>query len=128
MCASALETVGLDPDVGFMHRDRPGRVSLALDLAEELRSVFADRFVLTLIIKKIITEKDFEIMENGAVYLTDDGRKKFFAALQNRKKETITHPFLNEKTEWGVVPYSQALLLSRFFKGDLDSYPPFLWK
>ncbi len=128
MCQNALETVGLDPYVGFMHSDRPGRASLALDLMEEMRSVFADRFVLTLINKKMISEKDFQKMENGAVFLTEEGRKKFFAALQNRKKEIITHPFLNEKVEWGVVPYVQALLLSRYLRGDIDEYPPFLWK
>lgn len=128
MCQAALETVGLDPYVGFLHSDRPGRASLALDLMEELRSVFADRFVLTLINKKMITSKDFEKMESGAVFLTENGRKKFFTALQNRKKETITHPFLNEKVEWGVVPYVQALLLSRYIRGDIDEYPPFLWK
>lgn len=128
MCQNALETVGLDPYVGFMHSDRPGRASLALDLMEEMRSVFADRFVLTLINKKMISDKDFQKMENGAVFLTEEGRKKFFAALQNRKKEIITHPFLNEKVEWGVVPYAQALLLSRHLRGDIDEYPPFLWK
>lgn len=128
MCASALETVGLDPYVGFMHKDRPGRASLALDLMEEMRSVFADRFVLTLINKRLISAKDFEQKENGAVYLNDDGRKKYFSALQSRKKEEITHPFLNEKVEWGIVPYVQALLLARYIRGDIDQYPPFLWK
>lgn len=128
MCAAALETVGLDPYVGFMHKDRPGRASLALDLMEELRSVFADRFVLTLINKRMLSVKDFEQKENGAVYLTDNGRRKYFTALQSRKKEEITHPFLQEKVEWGVVPYVQALLLARFIRGDIDQYPPFLWK
>lgn len=128
MCASALETVGLDPYVGFMHTDRPGRTSLALDLMEELRSVFADRFVLTLINKKIITAKDFLQQEDGAVFLAEEARKKFFTAWQNKKKEEIIHPFLNEKVEWGMVPYVQALLLSRCIRGDLDFYPPFMWK
>ena len=128
MCASALEVVGLDAYVGFMHTDRPGRRSLALDLMEELRSIFADRFVLTLINKKIISPNDFLQSENGAVLLTDNGRKKFFSEWQKKKMETITHPFLKEKMEWGVVPYSQALLLSRAIRGDLDGYPPFLWK
>ena len=128
MCASALEVVGLDTYVGFMHTDRPGRRSLALDLMEELRSIFADRFVLTLINKKIISPNDFLQSENGAVLLTDNGRKKFFSEWQKKKMETITHPFLKEKMEWGVVPYSQALLLSRAIRGDLDGYPPFLWK
>ena len=128
MCASALDTVGLDPYVGFMHTDRPGRASLALDIVEELRSVFADRFVITLINKKIINKNDFLKREDGAVLLTDSGRKRFIDAWQNRKKETIVHPFLNEKVEWGVVPYIQALLLARFIRGDIDQYPPFLWK
>lgn len=127
-CASAIETVGLDPYVGFLHRDRPGRTSLALDMMEELRSVFADRFVLSLINKKMILAKDFEQKENGAVYLNENGRKKFFTAFQNKKKEEITHPFINEKVEWGVVPYVQALLLSRYLRNDIDQYPPFLWK
>lgn len=128
MCASAAETVGLDPYVGFLHKDRPGRASFALDIMEELRSVFADRFVLTIINKKIISPRDFVKKENGAVYLNEEGKKKFFTAFQNRKKDVITHPFLNEKIEWGIVPYVQALLFSRYLRGDLDQYPPFLWK
>ena len=128
MCASALETVGLDPYVGFMHTDRPGRKSLALDLMEELRSIFADRFVLSLINKKIISSKGFNKLENGAVRMDDNTRKLFLTEWQKRKMETITHPFLKEKIEWGVVPYSQALLLARTIRGDLDTYPPFLWK
>lgn len=127
-CAAALESVGLDAYVGFMHTDRPGRISLALDLMEELRAPLADRFVLRLINQQIINAKDFTIKENGAVLLTDDGRKKFFEAWQKRKNETMTHPYLNEKIEWGLIPYTQALLLSRFLRGDLDQYPPFLWK
>ena len=126
--AAALETVGLDAYVGFLHRDRPGRISLALDLMEELRSVYADRFVITLINRKIINEKDFVQKENKAVILTDDGRKKFISAWQEKKQEKIQHPFLDEKISWGLVPYAQALLLSRFLRGDLDEYPPFLWK
>ncbi len=128
MCASAAETVGLDPYVGFLHRDRPGRASFALDMMEELRSVFADRFVLNIINKKIISAQDFKQKENGAVHLNDSGIKKYFTALQNKKKEELTHPFLNEKIEWGMVPYAQALLFSRYLRGDLDKYPPFLWK
>ncbi|EOH98195.1 CRISPR-associated endonuclease cas1, subtype I-c/dvulg [Enterococcus haemoperoxidus ATCC BAA-382] len=127
-CAAALETVGLDPYVGFMHQDRPGRASLALDLMEELRGIYADRFVLTLINKKMVTEKDFVKKESGAVILTDDGRRTFFQKWQEKKQEQIQHPFLGEKINWGLVPYSQALLLSRFLRGDLDGYPPFLWK
>lgn len=126
--ASALETVGLDAYVGFLHRDRPGRVSLALDLMEELRGIYADRFVLTLINKKSITGKDFIHKENQAVILTDNARKKFISSWQEKKQEKIQHPFLNEKIQWGLVPYSQALLLARTLRGDLDEYPPFLWK
>lgn len=127
-CASALEMVGLDSYVGFMHRDRPGRKSLALDLMEELRPCMADRFVLTLINDRIITVKDFEEQENGAILLTKDGRQKIQKEWQAKKQVKITHPFLKEKIEWGLVPYVQALLLSRFFREDLDGYPPFLWK
>jgi CRISPR-associated protein Cas1 len=127
-CAAALETVGLDPYVGFMHQDRPGRVSLALDLMEELRGIYADRFVLTLINKKIVHAKDFVKKESGAVILKDDARRKFFKIWQDKKQETIQHPFLREKITLGLVPYTQALLLSRYLRGDLDGYPPFLWK
>lgn len=128
MCASALETVGLDPYVGYLHRDRPGRVSLALDLMEDLRPVLADRFVLSIINKRIITEAGFKIKENGAVIMDDDTRKQVLSAWQSRKQETIVHPFLDEKVEWGMVPHSQALLLARYLRGDLDDYPPFMWK
>ncbi|KAF1296677.1 subtype I-C CRISPR-associated endonuclease Cas1 [Enterococcus sp. JM4C] len=127
-CSAALETVGLDPYSGFMHQDRPGRPSLSLDLMEELRGIFADRFVLTMINKKKIAAKDFIKKENGAVILTDEGRRKFFQSWQEKKQEQIQHPFLGEKIQWGLVPYAQALLLSRFLRGDLDGYPPFLWK
>lgn len=125
---SALETVGLDPYVGMMHTDRPGRASLALDMIEELRPVLADRFVLSLINKKVVHAKDFMKKENGAVLMKDDARKKFLSEWQNRKKETLTHPYLKEKMEWGMVPYVQAMLLARYLRGDLDAYPPFLWK
>jgi CRISPR-associated protein Cas1 len=127
-CAAALETVGLDPYVGFLHQDRPGRSSLALDLIEELRGVYADRFVIQLINKKIIQKKHFDKKPNGAVLLTDDGRKIFFSSWQERKQERLVHPYLGEKIEWGLVPYSQALLLARYLRDDLDGYPPFLWK
>lgn len=126
--ASALETAGLDPYVGFLNRDRPGRASLALDLIEELRSVLADRFVLSLINKKIVKAAGFQKQENGAVFMDDSTRKTVLTAWQSRKQETLTHPFLDEKIEWGLVPYVQALLLARFIRGDLDAYPPFLWK
>lgn len=128
MCISALETVGLDPYAGFMHTDRPGRCSLALDLMEELRAPFADRFVLSLINKKMVNEKDFQVKENGAVLLNDNARKQVIEAWQNRKEEKITHPFLQEKVEWGMIPYVQALLLARYIRKDLDAYPAFLWK
>lgn len=128
MIASALETVGLDPYVGFMHTDRPGRVSLALDLIEELRPVLADRFVITLINRKIITGKDFKKKEDGAVLMSDDARKKLLVEWQNKKKETVVHPYLQEKVEWGMIPFVQAMLLARYLRGDLDEYPPFFWK
>ena len=127
-CASALTAVGLDPYVGFMHRPRPGRKSLALDLMEELRAVYADRLVISCINQKIITAKHLKKQENGAVLLTDDGRKAFLTAWQNKKKEEISHPFLKEKLPWGLVPYVQALLLARALRGDLEVYPPFFWK
>lgn len=127
-CRHALEVVGLDSYVGFLHSDRPGRASLALDLMEELRPHFADRFVLSLINRNEVSESDFEFQSSGAVYLSSDSRKKFLSSWQNRKKEDITHPFLKEKVEWGLVPYCQALLLARTIRGDLDGYPPFLWK
>ncbi|MFI3238068.1 MAG: type I-C CRISPR-associated endonuclease Cas1c [Lachnospiraceae bacterium] len=128
MCASALEVVGLDPYVGFLHKDRPGRMSLALDLVEEFRSAYCDRFVLTIINKKIINDKDFLKKENGSVILTDEGRKIFLNQWQEKKGEVINHPFLDEKVEWGMLPYAQALLLARTIRGDLEEYPPFLWK
>ena len=128
MCTSSLEAVGLDPYVGFMHTDRPGRISLALDLVEELRAPLCDRFVLTLINKKVISAKDLEKQEDGAVRLTDNGRRSFITAWQKRKDDELRHPFLDEKIEWGIVPYAQALLLARFIRGDLNGYPPFMWK
>lgn len=127
-CASALESVGLDSYVGFLHRDRPGRASLALDLMEELRPCMADRFVLTLINNRQIKAADFLHTQSGAVLLTDDGRKGFLKHWQEKKKETLTHPYLGEKLSWGMIPYVQALLLARYLRGDLDAYPPFLWK
>lgn len=126
--ASALEAVGLDPYVGFMHTDRPGRVSLALDLIEELRPVLADRFVLTLINRKMVTGKDFTKKEDGAVLLSDRARKDLLTEWQNKKQEVITHPFLGEKVEWGMIPFVQAMLLARYLRGDLDEYPTFFWK
>ena len=125
---SALETVGLDPCIGYLHTERPGRVSLSLDLIEELRAVLADRFVLSLINKKIISGKNFDKKENGAVLMDDELRRIVLTEWQNKKKETLTHPYLKEKVEWGMVPYVQAMLLARYLRGDLDGYPVFLWK
>ena len=127
-CAAALEAVGLDAYVGFLHRDKPGRLSLALDIMEELRPCVADRFVLTLINNRAIMGNDFLKSESGAVQLTDAARKKFLKSWQERKQETIRHPYLEEKIPWGLVPYVQALLLARYLRDDLDEYPPFLWK
>ena len=127
-CASALESVGLDAYVGFLHRDRPGRESLALDLMEELRPCMADRFVLTLVNNRVIKAEDFQVQDSGAVLLTEEGRKKFLKAWQERKRDALTHPYLSEKMSWGMIPYVQALLLARHLRGDLDAYPPFLWK
>lgn len=126
--AAALETVGLDPYVGFLHRDRPGRISLALDMMEELRSVYADRFVISLINKREVNAKGFTQKENGAVSMDDDTRKIILKSWQSKKQEIIKHPFLQEKLEWGLVPYAQAMLLARFIRGDLDAYPTFMWK
>ena len=125
---SALEGVGLDSYIGFLHRDRPGRKSLALDLMEEFRSIYADRFILTLINTKMIKPKDFEKQENGAVFLSKNAKKVILLEWQNKKKDVITHPFLNERIPWGLVPHIQALLLARCIRGDLDEYPAFLWK
>lgn len=127
-CAWALESVGLDSYVGFLHRDRPGRSSLALDLMEELRPCIADRFVLTCINNRIFQSSDFILRENGGVFLNEDGRRTFLKRWQERKKESLTHPFLGEKVSWGLIPYLQALLLARYLRGDIDAYPPFLWK
>ncbi len=127
-CAAALHGIGLDPYIGFFHVDRPGRESLALDLMEELRSSLCDRFALTLVNNGIMNDRDFEHRENGGVFLNDSGRKTLLAEWQKRKQDTLTHPYLKEKIQWGMVPYVQALLLSRSVRGDLDEYPPFLWK
>ncbi len=127
-CAAALESVGIDSFVGFLHRDRPGRKSLSLDLMEELRGISADRFILTQINNKSLQDKHFERREDGSVFLSEEGRKIILKAWQERKKEEIIHPYLKEKICWGLVPYVQSLLLSRCLRGDLDGYPPFLWK
>jgi len=126
--AAALSAVGLDPFVGFLHRDRPGRRSLALDIMEEFRAPLADRFVLTIINNRQIEPNGFMQQENGAVIMKDETRRVVISAWQERKQDTLTHPFLKEKITWGLVPHAQALLLSRYLRGDLDEYPPFLWK
>jgi len=125
--ASALEVVGLDPYVGFLHQDRPGRPSLALDLMEELRPVFADRLALSLVNRKQIIGKGFTQKESGGILMDDDTRKTVLTAWQERKKEEIIHPYLNERIPFGLIPHVQAMLLSRFLRGDLDAYPPFFW-
>lgn len=127
-CASALESVGLDAYVGMLHRDRSSRASMALDMMEELRPCMADRFVLTLINNRIIKADDFEWQPSGAVLMADDARKRFLKGWQERKQDTLQHPFLGEKLSWGMIPYAQALLLARYIRGDLDAYPPFLWR
>lgn len=127
-CASALEAAGLESYAGFLHRDRPGRQSLALDLMEEFRSIYADRFVLTLVNNRIIGKKHFDKKEDGAVLMNKEGRKILLTHWQERKKEIITHPFLQEKMAWGLIPYVQSLLLARYIRKDLDAYPPFVWK
>ena len=127
-CRSACEGVGLDPQVGFLHRDRPGRPGLALDLMEEFRPFLVDRLVLTLINRQQITLSDFEVGETGAYLLKDEPRKLVLKSWQERKQDEITHPFLGEKMPVGLVPHIQAQLLARHLRGDLDAYPPFLWK
>jgi CRISPR-associated protein Cas1 len=127
-CRSAAESVGLDPAVGFLHRDRPGRPSLALDLMEELRPVLADRLALSLINRRQLRSGDFETLDGGAVLLSEVGRKTVLTAWQERKKEERRHPFLDEMAPLGLVPYLQAQLLARHLRGDLDAYPPWFWK
>ncbi|MDD3287566.1 MAG: type I-C CRISPR-associated endonuclease Cas1c [Alphaproteobacteria bacterium] len=127
-CRSAAESVGLDPAVGFLHQDRPGRPSLALDLMEELRPILADRLVLSLINRRQLRAKDFETRDGGACLLTDDARKTVLTAWQERKKEERKHPFLEENAALGLIPYIQAQLLARHLRGDLDAYPPWFWK
>ncbi len=126
-CRSACEAVGLDPAVGFLHRDRPGRPSLALDLMEELRAPLADRLALSLVNRRQLRAADFRRMESGAVLLTDEGRKTVLTAWQERKREQRHHAFLGEKTPFGLVPHLQAQLLARHLRGDIDAYPPWFW-
>lgn len=127
-CSSALQGVGLDPYVGFLHQDRPGRVSLALDLLEEFRAPWADRFVLTLINRKQIQLSDFVTESSGAVRLKDDARKTLLTAWQERKQVTVMHPYLGEQVPVGLLPHCQAMLLARHIRGDTEYYPPYLVK
>lgn len=127
-CRSACEAVGLDPAVGFLHRERPGRPSLALDLMEELRPVFADRLALALVNRKQIQAEDFDWRDGGAVFLNDKGRKTVLTAWQERKKVERRHDFIDETAPLGLAPFLQALLLARHIRGDLDAYPPWFWK
>ncbi|MBW7886545.1 MAG: type I-C CRISPR-associated endonuclease Cas1 [Caldilineaceae bacterium] len=125
--ASALETVGLDPYVGFLHTDRPGRPSLALDMMEELRPIFADRLALSLINRKQIRGKGFIQKESGGVLMDDETRREVLVAWQKRKREEILHPYVKERIPFGLIPHVQATLLARHLRGDLDAYPPFFW-
>lgn len=125
---SALETVGLDPSVGFLHRDRPGRPGLALDLMEEFRPVIADRLVLSLINRRQVDPKGFKQAENGAVVMNDATRKTVLVEYQNRKQDEVHHPFIGEKVPIGLLFFVQANLMARFIRGDIDGYPPFFWR
>jgi len=125
---SALEAVGLDPAVGFLHRDRPGRYGLALDLMEEFRPFLADRLALSLINLCQVQDKGFSKKESGAVMMDDNTRKTVLVTYQKRKQEEILHPFINEKVTIGLIPHVQAMLMARHLRGDLDCYPPFIWK
>lgn len=127
-CIGALEAVGLDPQVGFLHRDRPGRPSLALDLMEEFRPLLADRLVLSLVNLKQVQAKGFQTTESGAVEMADETRKTLLVAYQKRKQEELKHPFIGEPAPLGICFHLQALLLARYIRGDLDGYPPFVWK
>lgn len=127
-CRSALETVGLDPAVGFLHRDRPGRPSLALDLAEEFRPLLGERLALSLINRRQLNQRDFQVFDNGAVLLKDDARKTVLIAYQERKREQLQHALLGEKIDIGLLPFVQAQLMARHLRGDLDGYPSFFWK
>ena len=125
---SACESVGLDPQVGFLHRERPGRAGLALDLMEELRAPIADRTVLTMINRRQVARNDFEVFPGGAVRMNAALRKAIIVAYQKRKQEAVLHPFLGERTTLGLIPHIQARLLARHLRGDLDGYPPYLVK
>jgi CRISPR-associated protein Cas1 len=125
-CRSACEAVGLDPQMGFLHQLRPGRPSLALDLMEEFRPLFADRLALAMLNRQQLNERDFQTEESGAVLLREDSRKKVLVAWQERKQEVVTHPLLEEKVSFGLLPHLQARLLARHLRGDLDLYPAYI--
>ncbi len=125
-CRSALETVGLDPQLGFLHVVRPGRAALALDLMEEFRAVLADRLALTLINRGQIAYKDFDMREGGAVQMSDDARKTLVVAYQEKKQEEILHPLLERKVPIGLLPMLQARFMARTIRGETESYIPFL--
>ena len=125
---SGIETVGLDPAVGYLHRDRPGRYGLALDLMEEFRSFFADRLVLSLVNLKKINADHFRITDSEAVLLNDDGKKIVLSAYQEKKDEEIYHPFIEEKCKYGRLFHIQSMILARWIRGDIQGYPPFIWK
>ncbi|GAB5467943.1 MAG: type I-C CRISPR-associated endonuclease Cas1c [Rhodospirillales bacterium] len=127
-CRSAAESVGLDPAVGFLHRDRPGRPSLALDLMEELRPILADRLALALVNRRQLRARDFETRDGGAVVMSEAARKTLLTAWQERKREERLHPFLQERAPLGLVPFLQAQMLARHLRGDLDAYPPWFWR
>ncbi len=127
-CRAALENIGLDPQMGFLHSDRPGRPSLALDLVEEFRAPLADRVCLTLINRQQLTLRDFKFEETGGVFLTEQARKTVLTSWQQRKRNVLTHPFLSEKMPLGLFPYVQAQLLAKFLRDDLDGYPAYIWK
>lgn len=127
-CATALIAAGLDPQIGLLHRDRPGRPSLALDLMEELRPLLADRLAIALLNRRQITAKDFTVTPTHAHRLTDDARKTVLTAWQERKKTPITHPYDKETQPLGLIPFTQATLLARHLRGDLEDYPPFIWR
>ena len=124
---AALETVGLDPQMGFLHTDRPGRPSLALDLLEELRAPLADRLALSLVNLKQVKGSGFTQKESGGVLMDDATRKEVLTAWQKRKTDVVLHPYLKERVPYGLIPHVQAMLLARHMRGDLDAYPPYFW-
>jgi len=127
-CESALEGVGLDPQVGYLHTLRPGRPALALDLMEELRPIMADRLALTLLNRAQVTFSDFEERPGGSVFLNEKGRKTVIMAWQEKKKEELNHPVLGKKVPYGLLPHIQARLLARHLRGDVAEYTPFVWR